>query len=480
MKVQAQGNNKTLAKHGVSEHKNQNLEVMPQHLQSDLITQQAKLDTIPLTSHDVLQLQNTFGNRAVGQLITQRKLDRNISNNKTTDQGEERMSEYESHSDMPPFLKGGLEVLSGKDLSGVKIHDNSPNPSKLNALAYTQGQDIYIGPGQEKHLPHESWHVVQQMEGRVNPTMQMNGVSINDNLDLEREADVMGAKAAELTKTEQKTESPYHQEFIQSQQFHGQMSSTIQMVAPVLLGLTAVEIAEVIGVVTGVAAAVGTAATAQTGKSGMGDVLTLKFEKDYLMFPKAQAQLENITRALFFIEADKISSSNKSGDNQEDLRSTAIGNVKKSIISTLDSNATTKELTAVANGDGGSTKDKPWGSARVRLRGGTVFPGMFSENVYKSAFAHGISIDSEAIDYVKSCSVDYAFEKGGLVIDDEIWVRGVDMNARENDEGRMNIDCTVAFDWDADTSFYQWVDNTTITPGAIPRPKWKGPKDPDD
>jgi hypothetical protein len=53
-----------------------------------------------------------------------------------------------------------------------------------------------LGAGQEKHLPHEAWHVVQQKQGRVKPTMQMKDkVNINDTAGLEKEADVMGIKA---------------------------------------------------------------------------------------------------------------------------------------------------------------------------------------------------------------------------------------------------------------------------------------------
>lgn len=47
-------------------------------------------------------------------------------------------------------------------------------------------------------MPHETWHVVQQMQGRVQPTMQVKGVSINDDQGLEHEADVMGAKALQM------------------------------------------------------------------------------------------------------------------------------------------------------------------------------------------------------------------------------------------------------------------------------------------
>jgi hypothetical protein len=77
----------------------------------------------------------------------------------------------------------------------VKVHYNSPKPAQLNALAYAQGTDIHVAPGQQKHLPHEAWHIAQQSQGRVKPTTQVKGVAINDNSSLEREADVMGAKA---------------------------------------------------------------------------------------------------------------------------------------------------------------------------------------------------------------------------------------------------------------------------------------------
>ncbi len=97
---------------------------------------------------------------------------------------------------MPDIMKSGLENLTGMDLSRVRVHYNSSKPAQLNALAYTQGQEIHVAPGQERHLAHEGWHVVQQAQGRVKPTMQAKGVSINDEAALEREADLKGAKAS--------------------------------------------------------------------------------------------------------------------------------------------------------------------------------------------------------------------------------------------------------------------------------------------
>jgi hypothetical protein len=99
-------------------------------------------------------------------------------------------------SGMPARLKSGIERLSGVSLDGVQVHYDSARPAQLQALAYTQGKDIHVGPGQEHHLAHEAWHVVQQRQGRVKPTTSQNGASINDDPGLEKEADRMGAKAS--------------------------------------------------------------------------------------------------------------------------------------------------------------------------------------------------------------------------------------------------------------------------------------------
>ena len=96
---------------------------------------------------------------------------------------------------LPDSLKSGVESLSGIDISDVRVHYNSPKPSQINAHAYAQGNDIHLGSGQEKHLPHETWHTVQQRQGRVQPTMEMGDAKINDDVSLEREADIMGQKA---------------------------------------------------------------------------------------------------------------------------------------------------------------------------------------------------------------------------------------------------------------------------------------------
>ncbi|NEO94799.1 MAG: DUF4157 domain-containing protein [Moorea sp. SIO3G5] len=99
-----------------------------------------------------------------------------------------------NNTGLPENLKAGVENLSGYSLDNVRVHYNSPKPAQIQALAYTQGTQIHVAPGQEKHLPHEAWHVVQQIQGRVKPTMQMKGKPINDEEGLEKEAEEMGLK----------------------------------------------------------------------------------------------------------------------------------------------------------------------------------------------------------------------------------------------------------------------------------------------
>lgn len=106
--------------------------------------------------------------------------------------------EKTNNTGLPNQLKSGIESLSGLDMSGVRVHRNSDKPAQLNALAYAQGADIHLGPGQEQHLPHEAWHVVQQAQGRVRETGQRVGGEINDEVGLEREADLMGGRAMQF------------------------------------------------------------------------------------------------------------------------------------------------------------------------------------------------------------------------------------------------------------------------------------------
>ncbi len=205
------------------------------------IIQRVRIAPKSLTQTDVLQLQRSIGNRAVSKLLSgigglpSTAQQATVQRQETPEEEEEEeelqmkpvvqrqeMEEEEplqgkfagtgkstqpqedaqrpNNTGLPDNLKVGIETISGLSLDDVQVHYNSRKPAQLQALAYTQGTDIHVAPGQERHLPHEAWHVVQQKQDRVQQTMQMKGgVPINDDAGLECEADVMGRKAAAVS-----------------------------------------------------------------------------------------------------------------------------------------------------------------------------------------------------------------------------------------------------------------------------------------
>jgi hypothetical protein len=104
---------------------------------------------------------------------------------------------------MPAAVQAKMEHAFGTDFSAVRIHEG-PEARDLGALAYTQGPNIHFAPGQyqptsqhgQELLGHELTHVIQQSQQRVGATMQAKGMAINDDPAMEREADLMGARAA--------------------------------------------------------------------------------------------------------------------------------------------------------------------------------------------------------------------------------------------------------------------------------------------
>ena len=147
------------------------------------------------TEHKLATLQKMADNSPYSQRFAQLK---SLANKNTTPKQPVSQLSKDSHS-LPDNVKQGVESLSGISMDDVKVHYNSAKPAQLNAHAYAQGTDIHIASGQEKHLPHEAWHVVQQKQGRVQPTTMMKAkVPINDDQGLEKEADVMGARALQM------------------------------------------------------------------------------------------------------------------------------------------------------------------------------------------------------------------------------------------------------------------------------------------
>ena len=149
-----------------------------------------ELSNINSQSSGITQLQSIADNFASQNSVAQLQ---SIADNFTLEK--EPLQRKENKTGLPDNLKAGMEGLSGMSLDSVNVHRNSDKPAQLNAHAYAQGTDIHLGSGQEKHLPHELGHVVQQAQGRVKPTTAVNGVGVNDNAGLEKEADTMGSKA---------------------------------------------------------------------------------------------------------------------------------------------------------------------------------------------------------------------------------------------------------------------------------------------
>lgn len=143
-----------------------------------------------------------------GKFIQLQQLDEEVTQKKEEEEEPVQKKEGKSpeatstpnEGGLPGNLRSGLEALSGFDLSPVRVHYNSLKPSQVRAHAFTQGREIHVAPGQERHLPHEGWHIVQQAQGRVKPTRQLKGkgIALNDDAGLEKEADVMGGKALSL------------------------------------------------------------------------------------------------------------------------------------------------------------------------------------------------------------------------------------------------------------------------------------------
>jgi hypothetical protein len=96
---------------------------------------------------------------------------------------------------LPDGLKAGMEAQSGLSLDRVRVRYNSAQPARFGAAATTRGTAIDVAPGQERHIPHELGHVVQQLQGRVRATARLHGVPLNDDPALEVEADRLGAQA---------------------------------------------------------------------------------------------------------------------------------------------------------------------------------------------------------------------------------------------------------------------------------------------
>jgi hypothetical protein len=185
--------------------------------QAGVLSRRAAAGAAPLGVAEVVQLQRALGNHAVGALLQRQAAGGGAPAGATERIEDEERDEEEPAAQrqpasasaapapaparpdpvgVPDGLRSGIEALSGLAMDGVRVHYNSSAPAQVNAHSFARWPDIHIGPGREKDLGHEMWHGVQQMQGRVQPTIDVGGVAVNDDPALEREADEMAARAA--------------------------------------------------------------------------------------------------------------------------------------------------------------------------------------------------------------------------------------------------------------------------------------------
>ncbi|OPY57051.1 MAG: hypothetical protein A4E55_01867 [Pelotomaculum sp. PtaU1.Bin035] len=221
-KEQLHNNDKTTTEHRLPVSGFDNSSNSFQQTHTAVIIQRAMSDPGSLSPHDVLQLQRSIGNQAVAGLLmaATRGIQSNPIQMKTGDEEDIQLKsdllnktpktenslfqKNTNNTGMPEEVQAKMESAFNAGFSDVKIHPNSPKATDLGALAYTQGNNIYFAPGKyepgsragQELLGHELAHVVQQREGRVKTTLQMQGVSINDDPALEKEADIKGQAAA--------------------------------------------------------------------------------------------------------------------------------------------------------------------------------------------------------------------------------------------------------------------------------------------
>ena len=105
--------------------------------------------------------------------------------------------------ELPSDLRSKMERSFKTSLGGVRLRED-PSAMDLDALAYTRGADITVAPGHyqphsgsgQRLIAHEMVHVLQQRADRVPSPPPEDGLPVNEDRSLEREADRLGRRAS--------------------------------------------------------------------------------------------------------------------------------------------------------------------------------------------------------------------------------------------------------------------------------------------
>lgn len=82
-----------------------------------------------------------------------------------TPEEEPLQTKKKNNTGMPDNLKAGVENLSGIEMSDLMVHYNSDKPVEVGLLAYIQGTEIHVAPGQEQASTTRSLARMQQAQG---------------------------------------------------------------------------------------------------------------------------------------------------------------------------------------------------------------------------------------------------------------------------------------------------------------------------
>lgn len=160
-----------------------------------------------LQEEDDESLQGKFVTQMQGdedEELLQGKLTGQLQDNGVSSSTPERQADHEGG--LPEHVREGMEEAIGGDFSSVQLVTDSQKAVDVGALAFTQGKTVEFAPGQFKPdttaglelIGHELTHVDQQDRGSVNPTMEIEGMPVNDDKELETKADDKGKAGARL------------------------------------------------------------------------------------------------------------------------------------------------------------------------------------------------------------------------------------------------------------------------------------------
>ena len=413
----------------------------------------------------------------------------------------------------------------------------------LNARAFTTGQDIFFNrseynpgsSGGRELIAHELTHVVQQTGGvqakmRVGeagdqyeqeadrvaePEVQRKGCSASGCKDEDDEKKLLQTKPANAGEAGVQIDHPLIQD-AGTHNFNiggsphlgtalradrnnavGSFSNVIIQRVPAAIpaavaaikALTLAESITAVGtIVSSATSIVGLMTVAQNNKTGVGPDMILKSSKgDYLMSDWDREGLALVFCVIYFSEAERLVKEEQSrgtvldDDKKKEIKQTAMGNVKFKLADSMAQRLASMSKAFVQQGDGGTLKKTPWGEVTISIMGGTLDDPSQNPYFVKVAKRHHVTVPERPLSFIKRVKLSFESKVDwNLTWNDDIYVRGTKLSATQGSGQHVGIEAEVAFDWDGDTSRYEWDETNLITFDRIPQPHWCGPENPDD